>query len=166
MRLFLGSYATVDFYEEIRRDMEPFFDARWVDPKNLHLTWFFLGDLPSPTPVIDRLQPLRMVPRLPLSIQGFDTFGEAHPKLFYLKTASRAVEPLHERIATLLGEEPEHPFRAHVTLARIKRVHSLGFRHLHKAWMSEPLGTVEAPIYLIESRPTPNGPLYLPIEEF
>ncbi|WP_456401385.1 RNA 2',3'-cyclic phosphodiesterase [Hydrogenimonas sp.] len=166
MRLFLASYATVDFYDEIRRDMKPFFDAKWVEPKNLHLTWFFLGEHPSPAPIVERLRPLTMIPKLPLSIQGFGTFGNPHPKLFYLKTASKAVQPLHEQIASLLGEEAQHPFRAHVTLARIKHLHSPGFRHIQKAWMSEPLGIIEAPIYLIESRPTPNGPIYLPIEEF
>ena len=166
MRLFLGSYAHVDFYDEIRHDMRPFFDAKWVEAKNLHLTWFFLGERPSAAPIIDRLQPLKMLPRLPLSIQGFDTFGEPHPKVFFLKTSTVVTTVLHNKIAELLGEEPEDTFHPHITLARIKRFHSDGFRHLERPWMSEPLGTVEAPIYLIESRLTPSGPIYLPIEEF
>ena len=166
MRLFLGSYADIDYYDDIRHDMRPYFDARWVERKNLHLTWFFLGEQPSAAPIIDRLQPLKMIPKLPLSIQGFGTFGKPYPKVFFLKTSSVVTTLLHQKIAELLGEEPDEIFRPHITLARIKRFHSHGYRHMERPWMSEPLGSVEAPIYLIESRLTPEGPIYIPIEEF
>ncbi|WP_201352389.1 RNA 2',3'-cyclic phosphodiesterase [Hydrogenimonas urashimensis] len=166
MRLFLGSYANIEFYEEIRRDMHPFFEGKWVEKKNLHFTWFFLGEQPSAAPIIDRLQPLKRLPRLPLSIQGFGTFGRPHPKVFYLKTSSVTTGILHRKIAELLQEEPDEKFKAHITLARIKKFHSNGYEHLERPWMSEPLGLVEAPIYLIESRLTPSGPIYIPIEEF
>ncbi len=166
MRLFLGSYATVDFYDDIRQDMQPYFEAKWVEPKNLHFTWFFLGERPSATPIVDRLHSLKMIPRLPLSIQGFGTFGRPYPKVFYLKTSSIVTELLHRKIAELLGEEPDEKFRPHITLARIKKYHSDGYKHMERPWMSEPLGLVDAPIYLIESRLTPSGPIYIPIEEF
>ncbi len=166
MRLFLGSFATVEFYDEIQRDMAPYFDAKWVAPKNLHLTWFFLGETPDAAPVIDRLRPLRSIPRQPLSIQGIGTFGQPHPKVFYLKTASIVAMSLHEKIAEWLGQEPDLPFRPHITLARIKHYRSNRWRHLERPWMSEPLGFVEPEIYLIESRLTAAGPVYLPIEVF
>ncbi|WP_300367068.1 RNA 2',3'-cyclic phosphodiesterase [Hydrogenimonas sp.] len=166
MRLFLASYADVDYYDDIKRDMQPYFDAKWVERKNLHLTWIFLGEQPSAAPIIDRLQPLKMIPRLPLSIQGFGTFGRPYPKVFYLRTSSVVVHTLQQKIAELLGEEPDETFNSHITLARIKRFHSEGYKHMERPWMSEPLGTVEAPIYLIESRLTPSGPIYIPIEEF
>ncbi len=166
MRLFLGSYATVDFYDEIRRDLHPFFDAKWVEPRNLHLTWYFLGEQPDIHPILDRLRPLKMIPRLPLSLQGFGTFGQPHPKIFYLKTSAVVSMVLHEKIAELLGMEADEAFRPHVTLARIKNFRSDGWRHLAKPWMSEPLGEVSPQIYLIESRLTPSGPIYIPIEEF
>ncbi len=166
MRLFLASYATVEFYEEIKRDMHPFFDAKWVEPKNLHLTWLFLGEHPSASPFIDLLRPLQSLPRLPMALQGFGTFGHPAPSHFFLKTSQKVAQIIHEKIASMVGVNPENPFRAHVTLARIKRFHSHGFRHIEKPWMSESLGRVEAPIYLIESRLTPSGPIYIPIEEF
>ena len=166
MRLFLGSFATVDYYEEIRKDMHPYFDAGWVAQKNLHLTWYFLGEHPAAAPIADRLQPLKMIPRRPLSLQGFGTFGRPHPKLFYLKTSSALASVLHRKISQLLGLDPDERFRAHVTLARIKHFRSEGFRHLERPWMSEPLGYIEPEIYLIESRLTPSGPIYIPIELF
>ncbi|WP_353661766.1 RNA 2',3'-cyclic phosphodiesterase [Hydrogenimonas sp. SS33] len=166
MRLFLGSYATVDFYDEIKRDMHPFFDAKWVEPRNLHLTWLFLGEQPSAEPFIHRLQPLRTAPRLPLSIQGFGTFGKPHPKIFYLKTATVVTTLLHEKIAEMLEWEADAPFRPHITMARIKTFRSDGYRKLQRPWMSEPLGEVDPTIYLIESRLTPSGPVYIPLEEF
>jgi 2'-5' RNA ligase len=166
MRLFLASYANVDFYDEIRKDLSPFFDAKWVEPRNLHLTWFFLGERDSASHIRDLLQPLKLLPRLPLSIQGFGTFGEPEPRVFYLKTSSVVTTVLHEKIAELLGEEPEKVFRPHITMARIKKVRDEGYRHLARPWMSEPLGTVDAKIYLIESRLTPAGPIYIPLEEY
>ncbi|WP_457597503.1 RNA 2',3'-cyclic phosphodiesterase [Hydrogenimonas sp.] len=166
MRLFLASYATVDWYDEIKRDLAPYFDAKWVEPRNLHLTWLFLGERDDVAHLTDMLQPLKMLPRLPLSIQGFGTFGEPAPHLFYLKTASVVTTILHEKIAEMLGESPESPFRPHITMARIKKLKKSGFEKIERPWVSEPLGTVDPKIYLIESRLTPAGPIYIPIEEF
>ncbi len=166
MRLFLASFANVDFYGDIKKDFKPYFDARWVEPKNLHLTWYFFGEQPSATPIIERLRELKMVPRLPLSMQGYGTFGNPYPKVFYLKTSTVVASVVHQKITQMLGVEPDEQFRAHVTLARIKRMHSNGYKSLERPWMSEPLGTIEAPIYLIESRLTPSGPIYIPLEEF
>jgi 2'-5' RNA ligase len=166
MRLFLASYATVDFYDDIKKDFSSFFDAKWVEPRNLHLTWFFLGERPSAAPIVDRLQPLKMLPRLPLSIQGFDTFGRPHPKVFFLKTSTVVTTVLHNKIAELLGEDPDEPFRPHITMARIKHFRSDGFRPTEGPWRSDPLRTVDAHSYRIESRHTPAGPIYIPLEEF
>ncbi len=166
MRLFLASYANVDYYDEIKRDFSPYFDAKWVEPRNLHLTWLFLGEHPSYEEISSRLQPLKMIPKNPLSIQGFGTFGEPEPKVFFLKTSTVISSIFHRKIADLLGMEPEYEFKPHITLARIKKFNSDGFKRPKRPWMSEPLGMVEAPIYLIESRLTQNGPIYIPLEEF
>ncbi len=166
MRLFLASFANVEFYEEIKKDMEPFFDAKWVEPKNLHLTWYFLGEQPSAAPIIDRLRELKMRSRLPISLQGYDTFGDPDPKILFLKTSTVVSNIIHQEIAQILGLEPDESFRPHVTVARIKHIRSKGFKNLGRPWMSEPLGIIEAPIYLIESRLTQNGPIYIPLEEF
>ena len=166
MRLFIGSYARVEFYDEIRRDLTPLFEGRWVEPRNLHLTWYFLGDLPDAAPIIDRLQPLKLIPRLPLSIQGIGTFGRPDPKVLYLKTARVVPTILHEKIAELLEREPEERFHPHITLARIKKGGGEALRTIERPWMSEPLGLVEPDIYLIESRLSPGGPIYIPLEKF
>ena len=166
MRLFIGSYARVEFYDEIRRDLSCFFEGKWVEPRNLHLTWYFLGDLPDAAPIIDRLQPLKLIPRLPLAIQGIGTFGKPQPKVLYLKTAQVVPTILHEKIAELIEREPESDFRPHITLARIKRGDTKALKRIERPWMSEPLGEVEPDIYLIESRLTPNGPIYIPLEKF
>ncbi len=166
MRLFVGSFAHVEFYDEIRRDMQSFFDAKWVEPKNLHLTWLFLGEHKSAAPIIDRLQPLKMIPRTPLSLQGFGTFGSETPRIFYLKTSQVITSILHDKIAGMAGTHRHDMFHPHVTMARIKKVHSLNYEKIDKPWMSQPLGSIESAIYLIESRMTPTGPVYIPLEEF
>jgi 2'-5' RNA ligase len=166
MRLFLGSFATVVFYDDNRHDLRPCFDGKWVAPEHLHMTWFFLGERESPEKIVDALQPLKTIDRRPLAIQGFGMYGRPDPKIFYLKTSTKALLPIYRRIEELLGEKARNPFCAHVTLARIKRFRSFGFRHLKRPWMSEPLGSIEPTIRLVESRLTPSGPIYIPLEAF
>jgi len=166
MRLFLGSFATIPSYHQIRYTMQPYFEGKWVEPRNLHLTWLFLGERASADPIIEALEPLKQIKREPLTLQDFGTFGKPKPKVFFLKTASQHALPLYHHIIELLGEKPSKPFHPHITLTRIKRFHSFGFKQLNHPWMHQPLGTVEPTIRLIESRLTPSGPIYIPLAEF
>ena len=166
MRLFLGSYAVVEDYDTIVKDLSTCFDARWVAPRNLHLTWYFLGETEDARPVIERLQPLKMTPRLPLRIEGFGTFGKPEPKTLYLKTNEIVPTILHQKIAEMLQLDPQPSFKPHVTVGRVKKVLCDDARHLDFPWMRETVGEIEPEIYLIESRLTPDGPIYIPLEQF
>ena len=167
MRLFLASYAQVPEYDALHAALAPAFEARWVPPRNLHLTWLFLGERPDPAPVIDRLGPLRMLPRLPLTLRGVGTFGPTErPRVLHLAAPSAVPAILHEKIAALLEEPPHEPFTPHVTLARIDAVRDPAWPERLAPFRERELGTVEPAIYLIESRLTPQGPIYLPLEEF
>jgi len=102
MRLFLGSFATVPSYHQIRYTMQPYFEGKWVEPRNLHLTWLFLGERASADPIIEALEPLKQIQREPLTLQGFGTFGKPKPKVFFSKdtipTCSTPLPPYHRTI--------------------------------------------------------------------
>ena len=165
MRLFLASYATIECYEELRNALSPYFDAKWVEPKNLHLTWYFLGEHPDAAPFVERLQALSMIPRLPMTLRGLGIFGKPDPTVLYAATSSVVGKVLHEKVAELLGLEPDPRFTPHVTLARVKTTHP-GWKEAPAPWQERELGQVESTIYLIQSHLTPQGPIYIPLESF
>ncbi len=166
MRLFLGSFAQISAVGEITARFEPFFDMRPTPPSNLHLTWYFLGEHPSPAPFIDRLRELKMIPRLPIALHRVDLFEAHNPRILYAAPSSPVVaRALHEKIAALLGMQPHETFTPHVTLARIKHTKQEGWQKI-LTQNREVSGEIEPTIYLIESRLTPSGPVYLPIEAF
>jgi len=43
MRLFIASPVIFDNYASLKEDFEGIIEGKWVDEKNLHLTWVFLG---------------------------------------------------------------------------------------------------------------------------
>ena len=56
MRLFIASPVILSHYDVIKNDFEGIVEGKWVEEENLHLTWVFLGDVPNPQPVIEKLQ--------------------------------------------------------------------------------------------------------------
>ncbi|NPA29410.1 MAG: hypothetical protein GXO33_04420 [Epsilonproteobacteria bacterium] len=166
MRLFLGSFAAVPDAAKIVEHFSPYFDMRPTPPRNFHLTWYFLGEHPSPAPFIDRLRELDMIPRLPLPLHTVDLFDRDNPRILHVAPTETIPKILHEKIAILLGLKPDERFRPHVTLARIDKIKADGWREALADLKGLELGQIESTIYLIESRLTPDGPVYLPIEAF
>jgi 2'-5' RNA ligase len=166
MRLFLGSFAKIEGYDAIREHFSPKFEGKWVAPENLHMTWLFLGERDNVDGIIDALAPIRTMPKPRLTLKGFGTFGRPNPKVLYLRARTTDALPLHNAIVDLLHFEEKRPFRAHVTLARIKTPFVRDFLHDETPWMHEIVGEVAPSLYLFESRLGPGGPKYRPIEEF
>ncbi len=128
MRLFTALDLPADVVsrlEELLRELKPVARLKWSPPKNLHITTKFIGDWPA-----DRLDELRErmptdVPAPEVSIRATGFFpNDRYPKVFFAR-----VEPSVEllRLATAtdaaMGELgvplEKHPYRPHVTLARI-----------------------------------------------
>jgi 2'-5' RNA ligase len=166
MRLFLGSYAQIDHYDTIREHFGPKFDGKWVVPENLHMTWLFLGERDDVDAIIEALAPLRDMPKPRLTLKGFGTCGHPDPKVLYLRARTTDALPLHNAIVDLLHHEEKRPFRAHVTLARIKTPHVRDLLHADTPWMHTVVGEVAPALHLFESRLGPGGPKYRPIEAF
>ena len=142
--------------------------VRWVRPEQMHLTLRFLGDTPAD--------------RLPALAAALDALSAGRP-LFTLRLAEAGCFPNTRRprvvwvglggdeaalgslVAALeaalrpLGWPPEdRPFRAHLTLGRVKDVHAA----LGIDWSAvvPPLELPVIAIHLIESQLRPDGAVY------
>jgi RNA 2',3'-cyclic 3'-phosphodiesterase len=100
--------------------------ARWVAVENLHLTLRFFGDVTDAAAdeLAARLDELHADP-FDITIAGTGTFGGTGETVIYAAVAETsalaALQKSHERIARSLGlGAPEHPFKPHITLARVR----------------------------------------------
>jgi 2'-5' RNA ligase len=104
--------------------------ARWIDPKNYHVTLRFIGDIDGlyANEIASMLLRINRKP-FEVRLQGVTSFGGKKPRAVVV-----AVEPSrplielqaeHERLMQRLGLDPEgRKFTPHVTLARLYDVRS------------------------------------------
>ena len=158
-------------------------DVKWVEPANLHLTLKFLGEAPEGQ-VPDLVRALeeacagRPAPRLEITVPG--AFPDARrPRVVWLGLAGD-LTPLAELAAAVeralapLGYPPEdRPFRAHLTLGRVRRprkgggqpdTRSLSRDLAGRDWAGGPEFTVDR-VVLMQSTLTPRGAVYQPLHE-
>lgn len=170
MRLFLGAPVPtgpvyLDFLERLRGlDV----GARPVPEGTWHVTLRFLGEMEDPVPVVDALEPVLAGRKaIPARVQGVGAFKDArHARIVWAHVDAPGLKELADAVVAAtadLGEEPpKRDFRAHVTLARIKKPVDLRglldqHRDLHFAD-----GDLDR-IVLWRSGLTPQGPLYTPV---
>lgn len=148
---------------------------RWVRPENIHLTLKFLGQIPSQrvAEVTGAMQAAgRETPPLSLTVQGMGVFpGIRAPKVLWvgLGGATDALGRLQGRLEeclTEVGFAPERrPFKAHMTLARIKaRVDAdrlLQGLQAAGGYAPRPFEVQEMVLYRSELRP--RGAVYTPL---
>ena len=163
MRLFTAldlSPQVCDRLSALVQELQPLARLKWSPPANLHITTKFIGEWP-----LERLGELTEAlpiqnPELQVTVSGVGFFpNDGHPKVLFGR-----VDPSAELIALAqltdtalrqLGIAPEkHPFRPHVTLARIPqgtRIH--GLRERLGELASESFGNFRATEFsLFESR--------------
>ncbi len=131
LRLFIA----VDLPEEVRAEVEGLMDqvhnARWVNPRQLHITLRFMGDTPDHALPLIREQLGRVnQDSFHLQLRGVGVFPRGSsrrqrnpPKILWL-----GIEPgeklasLKRSIDAVLGADLEQrPFSPHLTLARFPR---------------------------------------------
>jgi 2'-5' RNA ligase len=143
MRLFIGielpdalkrraAAAAARVREHIGRTA-PQARLRWVEPANLHITIWFLGEVPEPRVealVASLKEPLGARP-FTLRVAGAGAFPQSGPpRAIWLGLAAgveglRAVHDQLKRRLLPLGFEPEkRPFSPHLTISRVKEVRS------------------------------------------
>ena len=104
------------------------FDAKWVEPENIHLTLKFLGDvadqiIPDITAAIDKAA--RQFSPFDLDIESLGHFGKNSARILWLGTSKSQTlldlqQNLEENLAQLGFPKENRRFSSHLTLARIK----------------------------------------------
>ncbi len=145
-------------------------NVAWVRPENLHLTILFLGETPEAA-----VPPLRQALEAPLASRPFELrlgglgafpprgparviwlgVVEGHDRL---AAVHREVE---DRLAALGVEREDRPFRAHLTLGRVRG--QLGPRAgsvLSETAAAGIPASVAREVTLFESRLSPSGAIY------
>jgi 2'-5' RNA ligase len=101
----------------------------WVPPDNLHLTLQFLGEVDAPTArtVVERVSPPLTTPPFDVALAGLGTFPPAGPpRVVWLGVAegmeglASAYGEMGRRLEGLGLPRESRPFRAHLTLGRVK----------------------------------------------
>ena len=144
---------------------------RLVEPKQVHITLKFLGDIPENNveSIASALSQVNCKP-FEARIKGVGVF----PKPAYIKViwlgAEGNFEALHsevERVLTPFKFEKDHQFSPHATLARVKQLRDKAalFEKLKKLEDID-LGTINVEsITLKKSTLTPQGPIYETLRE-
>lgn len=145
--------------------------VRWVTPERMHLTLRFLGDtvvsrLPALYEELDRTA-ARHAP-LTLQLQELGCFpNRRRPRVIWVGLQGRGdawrrlqnlKQEIDESLVPLGWELEDRPFRAHLTLGRVKDGRRL--RDVRWGAEVEKLDVPVTAVHLIESQLRPDGPIY------
>ena len=150
----------------------------WVRPEGIHLTLKFFGDIAA-----EDLQPISEVVSgqatgmrpLHLNIKGLGVFpGIRRPRVLWLGVGGEVAQlialqgVLDQGFETCGIKKEERPFRAHLTLARIKSPQGLsGLDKVLEEKEAESAGSFEAKsLILFKSDLTPKGAIYTVLADF
>lgn len=146
---------------------------RWTRPENFHVTLQFLAEVKSsdlPT-MLEAVHAELCHVSFPLRfhLRGLHLFPDPHrPRVLVVDVAPQAA--LAE-CAALVGKGilqcgyqiDKRPFRAHLSLGRIKTVQTTALSFLHQVEPLELPEIVTPEIVLFQSEPHPDGSRYIPL---
>jgi 2'-5' RNA ligase len=165
--------SIVDYIDNIKETLCSYrFNVRWVKPETIHLTLKFLGDINATDigvvgAAMDRA--VKETAPITLSVRGAGVFpGVKRPRVVWLGMGGQVPvlialqQALDENLAAAGFEKEKRPFRAHLTLGRVKG--AIDAAMLGKA-LSDMMNVESMPfvvdrIFLIKSELKPSGPVY------
>jgi RNA 2',3'-cyclic 3'-phosphodiesterase len=147
---------------------------RWIDPANLHVTLWFIGEVDD-----TRLAQIRQAASEPLRTRAFrlrfaglGAFPPSGvPRVLWIGIESgvEQLQSLHAelqpRLAALGIEGEPRPYSPHLTIARIKEIRRSDANSL-RAGLNlavEPFGAPVTAVTLFQSRQSPRGSQYEPL---
>lgn len=173
MRLFIGTFVQsteiITKYNQFRNLTQKFFSGKWVEEKNLHFTFHFLGDIPDEK--VPELQEqlnqylIEYQEKLIIkSIEGFPNIN--NPRLIVGKifSPSKEIYKLHSTFGRILKNNniklDKRNYRPHLSLIRIKSL-SENFSDNLESFRYYDFGEIQNyTVKLIQSTLTPKGPIY------
>ncbi|WP_200762757.1 RNA 2',3'-cyclic phosphodiesterase [Nitrosophilus alvini] len=165
MRLFLGSFATIYNYEDIKNELSKYFEGKWVEPQNIHMTFHFFGDISNPSKIIESLDGIEY-PKRTFKLKRYGTFGRP-PKVLFAECKDKEIYRLYEDIEKRVAIASQKPFIPHVTLMRIKKTNGgKSFLKYFEKTRYKILGEMKLRLCLVSSTLTPEGPIYRTIHTF
>jgi 2'-5' RNA ligase len=159
--------------------------VKWVEAQNIHLTLKFLGSVPEAS-VARAVEILRAcaggIGPFSLEIAGAGGFPDLkRPRVVFVcavdrpPVAAELARRLNEQMAEVGAERDDRPYQNHITLGRVRPSRASGSsdepRHLAQltqrleSLQGKSFGSMQATeLTLMESRLTPAGPIYSPVE--
>jgi 2'-5' RNA ligase len=159
--------------------------VKWVEAQNIHLTLKFLGSVPD-TAVARAVEILRAcaggIAPFSLEIAGAGGFPDLkRPRVVFVcavdqpPVAAELARRLNEQMAEVGAERDDRPYQNHITLGRVRPSRASGSsdepRHLAQltqrleSLLGKSFGSMQATeLTLMESKLTPAGPIYSPVE--
>ncbi len=128
IRLFTALEIPDEIAERLTRLQRGIEGARWIEPKDFHITLRFVGDVPEDVAedVDEALQTVAFDP-FAIEIEGVGVFGGAKPHALWAgvrpSEALRNLQAHHESAMRRAGLKPEtRNYTPHITLARLRAV--------------------------------------------
>ncbi len=181
----LRCFIAVELPQDIRDELvalavrlkDPGLQASWVSPGNMHLTLRFLGDVTAEGR--DRLIELlseayQSVSPFTLQVREVGVFPNLRrPNVIWagvhpLEGPLQTIQAAAEMAARAIGLPPEtKPFKAHLTLARVKQLNGESFQARFDTEREFAGGefTVHG-VSLLSSKLTPKGAIHTCLREF
>jgi len=155
MRLFIATPVNIPIYEIIKRTLGKYIEGKWVEGWNLHITHKFIGE-DDPKKYEVKLN----IPSENIKIKGIGLFDD---KILYLK--AEVNDTINKQINEKFNLTNDKPFRAHVTLCRIKDIKDEHFFEVLKNF-EHIYFEVPFEVYLYKSTLTKRGPIYEKIYKY
>jgi len=154
---------------EIQSKIPSFCDAKLVERENIHSTLKFLGDVDDNKieEIKKQLEFAKNLNEFKISLKGLGVFpNENYIRVIWIgvNEPEKIVEiqkQIDENLSSL-GFKKEKDFHPHFTIARIKSVtDKFGLKNFIKENSSKEFGSfMTKEVHLMESKLTPNGPVY------
>ncbi|MCB1509402.1 MAG: RNA 2',3'-cyclic phosphodiesterase [Hyphomicrobiaceae bacterium] len=125
-RWFTGLELPLQVRESLARLRQPLPGARWIEPRDLHLTLRFFGDIDTLTArELESFLEQIEADAFELTLTSLGAFGGNDPRTVWAGVAPcpqlTALAQANERAARMAGLQPEaRNFQAHITLARLR----------------------------------------------
>jgi 2'-5' RNA ligase len=149
--------------------------ARWIDPENLHITVWFIGEVNDERAhaITSALQPGFATPAFDLVVRGSGAFPPSgRPRVFWIgvtdghASMGQLFQDLKARLVPMGFEAEKRPYSPHVTIARVKEAGRGAARQVRDALAGVPADCgscrVRA-VTLFRSRLSPHGSKYEPL---